>query len=98
MESTPMEDKEKHWLSLLLQAIGIVVVIGVPVMIWGVNANSTMSVMTARLDRQDRDTTEYKTNQILMTNQMLELNKQLATISAQVTDIRDTVKTERGKR
>ena len=83
---------EKPWLGLVLQGIGIVVVIGIPILIWGVNANSTMSVMTARLDRFDRDTTEYKTNQALMTNQMLELNKQLATISTQVSDIKDIVK------
>lgn len=82
----------KSWLNSLLQSMGIIIVLGIPVLAWGVYTNSAAAVITSRIDRQDRDISEWKTNQILIANQLVEVNKRLATISAQVTDVQDTVR------
>lgn len=86
------ETKRYDWVGLLLQGLGMVIVIGIPILLWGINTNSTLSVMANRLDRVERDATDVKTYQVNAATQMLELHKQLATISAQVTDVRDLIK------
>lgn len=85
----------RDWMAIFLQAIGIIVVIGIPIFIWGVNVNAEMMVTQNRLQQIEHDESVTKTYEDLTTTQMLELNRQLATIAAQVTDIRDMVKMER---
>lgn len=80
---------QRDWIGHALQLVGFVVVIGVPLLYWGIGTNAALATLGQRVDRQDHDMADFRAFQILETTQMLDLNKQLATIAAQLGDIRD---------
>jgi hypothetical protein len=93
----------RDWLGHLVQAMGIVggvvMAIGIPLIIWGTNVNSTNAVLTAQQSKQDRDISDLRNTQNTLTTQLAEMNRafasSLSTLTAQVGDLADNLKNGR---
>lgn len=83
---------QRDWAGHAVQLLGFVVIIGLPLFYWGVGTNSTLTSLAQRVDRQERDMADFRAYQSTVTTQMLEVNRQLATIAAQIADIHDSFK------
>jgi hypothetical protein len=73
----------------LAQFFGLLGVFGIPVLAWAFVMGSSDAKQELRLDRLDKDVTETRQMQTIVSNQMLEINRQLATIAERVGNIRD---------
>jgi len=85
---------QRDWLGHTVQFFGLLAVFGVPVLAWAFVMGSSDAKQELRLDRLDKDVTETRQMQTIVSGQMLEINRQLATIAERVGNIRD----EAGKR
>ncbi len=80
---------QRDWLGHGLQLLGIVVVLGLPLMFWGVSISTTVATTVAHVDRQDKDIIDQRQIQTLLTSQLLDVAKQLTRIDTQLSNIRD---------
>ncbi|TAK81879.1 MAG: hypothetical protein EPO09_21755 [Aquabacterium sp.] len=71
----------------LIQVILIVII--VPLAVWGIDVNRTIAVFSSRLDGVERMVVELQADRKFSTAQILDMNTQLAKISAQLEDIRE---------
>ena len=86
---------QRDWVGHGLQLVAILVVIGGPLAFWGVSMNTTVATLSQRVDRQDHDITEQRQTQTLVTNQLLDVNKQLTRIDTLLGDVREQFKPKR---
>jgi hypothetical protein len=80
---------QRDWLGHGLQLLGIVVVLGLPLIFWGVSISTTVATMVAHVDRQDKDISDQRQVQTILTGQLLDVAKQLTRIDTQLSNIRD---------
>lgn len=80
---------QRDWLGHGLQLGGILIVLGLPIMFWGISLNTTVAMLSQQVARQERDTADQKQVQVLITNQMLDVSKQLTRIDTQLEGIRN---------
>lgn len=90
---------QKTWAEHAIQAAGIMggmfLTIGVPLLIWGVNVNTTLATMATTVSHHDKDIADVRQVQTLVTNQIIDVNKVLVRIDTQLDGIRDQGKTRR---
>ena len=86
---------QRDWVGHSIQLAAIFVGIGVPLMIWANSINSTIAKVEDRIIRQDRDAAEVRSFQMQTTTQMLDINRQLATIVERVSSIRENTSKRR---
>lgn len=98
-EAEQRQPIQRDWLGHLIQAVGIVlgmfVTIGLPLVIWGSGVNSTLATLAQRIDRQEHDLSDQRQTQVLVTGQILDVNKQLTRIDTQLGDIREKLAPKR---
>ncbi len=75
---------QRDWLGHSIQVGLLLVTIGLPVFIWASYQNATTAAILTRIDRQERDLTEYRAFQTVVTNQMLDVSKTLVKIDTQL--------------
>jgi hypothetical protein len=84
---------QRDWVGHSVQAIGIIagltVALGMPLLYWGNSINIAMAGVGIRLDRSERDITEQRQSQILLTTQLVDVNKLLTKLDTQLGDIRE---------
>ncbi len=80
---------QRDWLGHGMQFLGILAVIGLPLMYWGSNMNIAVATLVSEQNRQKTDITEQRQVQTIVANQMLEVNRQLARIETLVGDMRE---------
>ena len=89
---------QRDWLVHSIQAAGIVVaiigVLGVPLVIMGANMNTNIATTISRQDRQEKDIAEQRQMQMLVTNQIIEVNKVLVRLDT-LLDLRGESKATR---
>ena len=94
---------QREWLVHGIQVGAILVTIGltlgVPLLFWANAVNTGMATMVAdqkamvsRIDRQERDLSDQRQTQIIFTNQVIEVNKGLTRLDANLDNIRSTRK------
>ena len=85
--------QQRDWLGHGLQVAGILIVIGVPLLIWGSGINTAVATLNERSARQERDITNQSAAQTVVTNQLIELTRTLTRIDTQLGDtLRDQKK------
>lgn len=84
---------QRDWVGHSVQAIGIIagltVALGMPLLYWGNSINIAMAGVGIRLDRSERDIMEQRQSQILLTTQLVDVNKLLTKLDTQLGDIRE---------
>jgi hypothetical protein len=60
-----------------------------PLLYWGNSINIAMAGVGIRLDRSERDIMEQRQSQILLTTQLVDVNKLLTKLDTQLGDIRE---------
>jgi hypothetical protein len=80
---------QRDWLGHTVQFFGLLAVFGIPVLAWAFVMGSSDAKQELRLDRLDKDVTEARQMQTIVSNQMIDINRQLATIAERVGNIRD---------
>lgn len=86
---------QRDWLGHCLQLAGMLLVVGIPLLIWGININTTIAIMANAIAHHDKDITEMRQIQSLVTNQIIDVNKVLIRIDTQLEGIRDQGKIKR---
>jgi hypothetical protein len=101
MDTKLMNERNEHqrvprdWLGHGIQFFGILVVIGLPAVIWTINTNATIATMLSRMERQDRDRDRQDQAQVLVTWQLLDVGKTLTRIDTQLEMLREQTKSKR---
>jgi hypothetical protein len=89
----------RDWYGHFIQGIGIVLAttltLGVPALIWANTMTATVATLRQQVERQDRDITEGRQFQTLITGQQLEINKQLTKIDTQLGDMKDRLPSQK---
>ncbi len=78
---------QRDWLGHTIQLLGVFVVIGVPLLIWGISVNTAVATVSLKVERQDRDITDHNRIQTIVNGQLTDLTKQLTRIDTQLEDI-----------
>lgn len=106
---------QRDWVGHGVQALILLVGIGVPLFYWGSSVNTALATLQShdegarreidglkgingrinllglRVDREDRDQTEMRSNMTTVAGQIIELNKQLARFDTLLSDIRENL-------
>jgi hypothetical protein len=84
---------QRDWVGHAVQAIGIVaglmVALGMPLLYWASSINTALAGMGVRVERTERDITDQRQTQTLVTGQLLEVGKLLTRLDTQLGDIRE---------
>ncbi len=83
---------QRDWLGHGLQLLGILVVLGLPLMIWGVSMSTMLATTIAHVERVDKDIAENRQIQTLIASQLLEITKQLTRLDSQWDVMREDVR------
>lgn len=86
---------QRDWLGHAVQLVGMLLVIGVPLLVWGVSMNTTVATMALTLSHHDKDIADVKQIQTLATGQIIDVNKVLIRIDTQLEGIREAAKPKR---
>ncbi len=78
---------QRDWLGHTIQMFGIFIVIGVPLLIWGISVNTSVATVALKVERQDRDIIDQSRIQTIVNTQLTDLTKQLTRIDTQLEDI-----------
>ncbi len=78
---------QRDWLGHTIQLFGIFVVLGVPLLIWGISVNTAIATITQKVERHDRDMQDESRVQTIVNTQLTELTRQLTRIDTQLEDI-----------
>ena len=70
-------------------------ILGIPLAIWGTNVTTTIAILSARIDRQEKDLGQQQQIQTLATGQIIDVNKQLAKIDTLLGEFRNDLKPRR---
>lgn len=90
---------QRDWFGHAVQFFALLAAIGIPLVIWGAAIQSSLATtiasqaaLSARLDVQDKAASEFRAYQTLVSTQMVEINRSLGGIVAQIGDIKDGAK------
>lgn len=75
---------QRDWLGHGLQLLGIAVVLGIPLLIWGTSINTTVATIVAKTERQERDITDQGRIQSLVNTQLNDVANKLTRIDTQL--------------
>ncbi len=76
----------RDWLGHGMQFGGYLLVIGVPLLIWGSSINASVATLNERSARQEKDISSQTAAQAVVTNQLIELTRTLTRIDTQLGD------------
>ena len=97
-EETLIEERRKmqrDWLGHTVQMVGILVVIGIPLLIWGININSTMAALSTRVERSERDINQQQQIQVVVAKQLSDVSNQLTKIETLLDMFKNEIKSKR---
>ncbi len=90
---------QRDWLGHILQTLVILVMIfagiGVPFAYWASGVTEKVGALTIRGERADHDIIELRQTNVLVTNQLFDVNKQLTRIDTQLEGIKDGLRPKR---
>ena len=86
---------QRDWLGHGVQLGGMLLIVGIPLLVWGVNMNTTVATMATTVAHHDKDITDVRQVQTLVTGQIIDVNKVLIRIDTQLYGIRETNKSKR---
>jgi hypothetical protein len=82
----------RDWLGHTVQLIVGLGVVGLAALAWGNGTTSAVAKLQEKMEAQDRAITESRAYQNASSAQMMEISRQLATIAAQVGDVREELR------
>ena len=75
---------QRDWLGHAIQVAAIVVVIGIPAIVWASATSRDLGTYAARIDGHDREIAAAEARYIRLESQMIQANGQLATVIARI--------------
>ena len=83
----------RDWLGHGLQLLGILVIFGLPMLYWGSGVNTSIATLSTNTTRNERDISDVRGGQVIVSNQLADVNKQLTRIDTQISDfLRDQLR------
>jgi hypothetical protein len=86
---------QRDWFGHGVQLFGMILLLGLPMLYWGIGINTTTAAMTVRIDRQEKDIDRQGQMQLSVTGQLIDVNKQLTKIDTLLGEFRDELKAKR---
>ena len=94
-QNTERRKIQRDWVGHILQLLVILVLIGIPLSIWGTNLTTTMAILIARVDRSEKDISQQQQIQNLTTGQLIDVNKQLTKIDVLLDTVKNDLKSRK---
>ena len=86
---------QRDWLGHFIQIAVMMGGVGIPLLVWGMNVNTTLATMANTIVHQEKDIADMRQVQTLVTGQVLDVNKSLIRIDTQLEGIREQNKAKR---
>ena len=86
---------KRDWFGHGVQFVGILLVIGLPLVYWGNSVNVTLATITSLQSQQGKEIDEQKRVQALITNQLLDSNRELTKIGTLLDTFKDDFRSKK---
>ncbi|HXE51260.1 MAG TPA: hypothetical protein VN663_22975 [Ramlibacter sp.] len=81
--------RQRDWLGHAIQVLLLLATIGLPLAYWAITTNATMAQILTRLERQEKDISDQRQDQRVVTQNLVDASKTLARIDTQLEIFRE---------
>ena len=86
---------QRDWLGHGIQLVVMLGGIGVPLLVWGTNVNTTLATLAGTVAHHEKDISDMRQVQTIVAGQVLDVNKSLVRIDTQLEGIREQNRAKR---